>query len=145
VEFITPALKDRLLLLLFEKYPRGLWQIDIEFICKELSIDIETLINILECFLQDNLIDDLNARYVAIHVLLNFCSASDFLRQGGYQGREALSKLIFQRLQAEVQKLQLEIQELTKTPPETPAKAISFERAFNFIGNIASIVSLMAK
>jgi hypothetical protein len=143
MESITPALKDRLLLLLCEKYPRGFWNIDIEFICNELSIDIETLINILEGFLQDNLIDNLNARYVAIHVSVNLSVALDFIRKGGYQGQEAIFKLLIQKLQAEAQNLQLEISETQQSFSEDAGIAVRFERMLNLAGNIASIASLI--
>ena len=142
---ITPLLKDEILSFICEKYPPEHYQgIDIPLFYKTFSIDFDVLHAILNQFNDIGLITNLSARRVEIAFITRLY-AVDFLSEGGFQGNFDILNLNKQKLYAEVQKLQLEIQELTKTSPETPLKSISFERILNLVGNIASIASLMAK
>ncbi|KAA6337731.1 hypothetical protein EZS27_014194 [termite gut metagenome] len=136
---ITSKLKDDLLLFLIENYPHGGWQIDTDIIYQTFSIDFDTLDAILEQFEKMGLIEDRNARRVAVFLSLNLCSATDFLKKGGFQAEEQFSELQIQNLQLEMQKLQSEVEKLTRPLPETTG---TFGKIISIAGNIASIAGL---
>lgn len=139
---ITVELKDTLLRLLLDRYPRRLCTIDHCSICKELAIDTETLITLLEIFKANDLIDDLTAKHVAISILLNFTAASEFIENGGFQAKQAYAELDITRLQLEVQILQFEAAKISKSHPDA---SNSFERMLTAAGNIASIAEALFK
>jgi hypothetical protein len=139
---ITVQLKDRLLKLLLDRYPRRLCHIDSDSICKELSISKGTLITMLEAFKTSGFLEELIARYAAIDILLDFNAVSEFIDNGGFQNEYATKHLYKQRLQLEVQKLKLEVEKLSGAFPEATG---SFERLLTAAGNIASIAGLVIK
>lgn len=104
---ITPAIKDNVLKwLCLNLKPESLYTIDMEDLLKTANIDFDTLNSVLSYFERIGLIEELNSRRVAIHLIVRV-EANDFLLRGGFVGQEEL-------LETNIKKLLLEIDNLKK-------------------------------
>ncbi len=104
---ITPAIKDNVLKwLCLNLKPESLYTIDMADLLKTANIDFDTLNSVLSYFERIGLIEELNSRRVAIHLIVRV-EANDFLLRGGFVGQEEL-------LETNIKKLLLEIDNLKK-------------------------------
>ncbi len=104
---ITPTIKDDVLKwLCLNLETESPSQIPVDDVLKSINIDFDTLNSVLRYFERHGFIEDLNARKVAIFLILRV-EANDFLLRGGFVAQEEL-------LEANINKLLLEIDHLKK-------------------------------
>lgn len=104
---ITPIIKDSVLKwLCLNLEPEVLCKIDIADLLKTTNLTFDALNSVLTYFQRIGFIEELNARRVAVFLILRV-EASDFLLRGGFVEQEEI-------LESNIKKLLLEIKDLEK-------------------------------
>ncbi len=142
---ITPVLKDTVLKLLIDNYDTMAYhQIDMPYLFKEAAIDFDTFHAIMYLFENDGLVEELNLRRDASWFSLR-PQACELSAAGGYNEIERFKRLEqlslilnVEVLEAELQKLYSEIENIKKSNPTFA------ERLLSIAANIVTIIGITA-